>query len=58
MTTPKSAPNNRREAWIIFEIKSGLFVGFFFDRGLALTYLNRNPETWRMEHWSPSHLTI
>lgn len=43
--------NNADRAFLIFEIRSGLFVGLFFCEQLARTHLARNPLHWRLEAW-------
>lgn len=45
-------------AWVVFEKKTGMFIGFFFDEDMANKYLERNPDSWAMEKWLPLQQTI
>lgn len=44
--------NSEDRAFIIFEVRSGLFVGLFFCEQLARAHLARNPMHWRLERWA------
>lgn len=47
----KSTRMDQPHAWIVFEKKSGLFAGFFFDEDLARKYQSRSPDTLHVECW-------
>ena len=49
---------DQTHAWIVFEIKTNLFVAFFFNEELAMRYIKNAKQPMRMELWKFSHEII
>jgi hypothetical protein len=58
MSASQANRNNVDHAFLIFEIRSGLFVGLFFCEQLARAHLARNPLHWRLETWAYDSLPV